>query len=144
MKKFSLYQRCGFVIFDLLLILLLYSLLYCFGIQNILIYFSYPEYFTFYYQTILVILLCILVFIPVILLSISPIIKGIQSNFIFQKKIGKAIFLGIIISCLFSFSFDFYYLSTLDNKGYIKCKGGTLKGITNYAINKQQCFLLME
>lgn len=112
------------------------------AIDSLLVYFSYPDSFVFSYRTILLFSFSV-ISIPIIMLSVTPILKGKQSSIIFQKKMAKIMILGFLIMFALSLVFDLYYVSTVDSKGYIKCNGTPLgwtpMSATKYVTDKKLC-----
>ena len=136
MGKFSFTNRVWFVFFDLILIVITVISLY-FGIKRIIIYFSYPDFFSIFS------VLFFMISTPILILSFSPIFRGVQANINLQMKIAKLIKLGLLFIVLSSLVFNLFYLSLMSNKGYIKCNG-TPSGwmpimATKYSIDEHLC-----
>ncbi|EMJ9775331.1 DUF1240 domain-containing protein [Morganella morganii] len=141
MDKFSPKKRVLLVFFDLIIILMTIVTFYL-GIDGLSVYFSYPDIFVFSHG-IALLFSFITIAIPVILLSLSPILKGRQASITFQKKVAKIMMLGLVLMATLTFIFNLYYLSTIDSKGYVKCNG-TPSGwmpmmATKYVTDKKLC-----
>jgi len=93
MGKFSFTNRVWFVFFDLILIVITVISLY-FGIKRIIIYFSYPDFFSIFS------VLFFMISTPILILSFSPIFRGVQANINLQMKIAKLIKLGLLFIVL--------------------------------------------
>jgi len=141
MRKFSFINRFWFVFFDLMLVLVTVVSFY-FGVERFFTYFSYPDFFVFSVFSVFSVLF-FMISIPILTLSFSPIYIGFQSSIVFQKKVAKCIMFGLFFIVLLSLVFNCYYMSTISNKGYIKCNGipsGWMPGMaTKYATSELLC-----
>jgi len=141
MGKFSFTNRVWFIFFDLILVMITVISFY-FGIKRIIVYFSYPDFLVFSIFSIFSVLF-FMISTPILILSFSPIFRGIQANTNLQMKIAKLIKLGLLFIVLSSLVFNLFYLSLMSNKGYIKCNGtpsGWMPVMANkYAIDEHLC-----
>ncbi|KEY59609.1 hypothetical protein SRDD_14460 [Serratia sp. DD3] len=141
MMKFSFINRFWFVFFDLMLVLVTVVSFY-FGFERFFTYFSYPDFFVFSVFSVFSVLF-FMISIPILTLSFSPIYIGFQSSIEFQKKVAKCIVFGLCFIVLLSLVFNYYYISAISNKGYIKCNGipsGWMPGMaTKYATSELLC-----
>lgn len=113
-----------------------------FGIYEILGYLKFDDKITFSWVTSLLLAIPIIFFFPLAWFFIL-FIKGydIATNIINRAiPFFKFMCIGVLI---FSFLFSYGYVSILNGKGYIQCKGipsGWMPGMaTKYAINEDLC-----
>lgn len=146
MEVFNFKKRLFFVFFDICLLLITFLSVY-FGVNRLITYLLHSDVIVFSFFTVFSILFFLLT-IPVIALSVSPIVKGRQADIVFQKKMAQAIISGLIFIIISTIVFNVIFTNNLKKEGYIKCRGipsGWMPGMAiKYALSEELCMKKAE
>lgn len=119
--KFDVKQRIGFF-FTMLFTIFLALFSVFIGVDSWTEYLQFPSSFI-YSSGYTFILLFPLMVIPLTLLSIDPILKGIRSPLIKAKKLTKWLVSSFVIAIVIPIFVSIFYINIIENKGYVSCKG---------------------
>jgi len=138
---FNVKQRIGFFFMMLFLILLTIAGFFM-GIYSWKEYLQFPKSIT-YSGGDTFALLSFLMMIPFTLLSIDPIFKGIRSPLEKAKKLTKWLVYCFFIIIIVPILVSLFYLNTIENKGYLACRGTpigfTPGAATKYVLDLSLC-----